>query len=74
MPEKRFKYIHPECGGVAFYLSRCPNTGDLPNPDEVILVNGERPKTGDQIICGSCGVGLLPDTRNIKPFRRWQDV
>lgn len=42
------------CGKPAFYLKRKPLVGEEVLASDAILLNGNTPKQGDPIICGSC--------------------
>jgi hypothetical protein len=56
----RWPAIHDKCGGVAFYLLKEPLWGDVIEARHAILPNGDRPKDGKPIICGSCGKLIDP--------------
>lgn len=53
-----YLYRCPHCHGPAFYLKEKPNPGDPILSDDVIKNDGTKPKMGERIICGSCGVHL----------------
>lgn len=54
------KHVHTShiakagCQGIAFYLTRPLRFGDTLQPQNVILLDGTRPKMGDYVICGTC--------------------
>ena len=58
------------CGGRAFQWARpiLPADGDQLVADDVRTVDGKPVFDGDQILCGSCGVWLLPEDLQIEFF------
>ena len=52
------KILHNKCGGTAFYFREKLNPGDILKASNVVWINGEPAKSGEPIVCGSCGEQL----------------
>jgi len=51
-----YSYIHKGgCGGVAFYYSHIPVSGQTFRFQDVTLIDGSKPDTAKRMTCGSCG-------------------
>jgi len=46
------------CMNVALYLIREVKKGDVVKAEDILLLNGKTPNTGDIVICGSCGKNI----------------
>lgn len=45
--------LHKRCGHIAFWMHD-PKPGDLVTASNIMLVNGERGVSGDELVCGHC--------------------
>lgn len=55
----KYAYMHANgCGKIAFYYAADPKRGDTVKSSDATLLNGEHPKPGDPVICGSCGAHI----------------
>lgn len=54
----KYKYVCQFCKNVSFYLTKKPESGQLILAQDVILLDGKKPTSGDRIICGACQFGL----------------
>jgi hypothetical protein len=54
--QRPIRAVHTICGGIVFWHNGVPRGKEfVPNPDDVILFNGAKPRMGDPIICTHCG-------------------
>ena len=59
-------YRDPECGGTAFFLLKTAKEGEEIKAIDHLLITGEKPQSGEQMKCGTCGQFIRdPSTRNI---------
>jgi len=55
MINKKYVYIHEECGKPAFFSDREMKISEAWRGDYFVLPDGSNPVGGEQIVCGSCG-------------------
>jgi hypothetical protein len=60
-----YKYIHQECGGIAFLSVKKYTSGDLVFSRDISFPDGSKPKNGDLALCFSCGKNFHFNTNNI---------
>lgn len=66
--EYPFEYRHSDCGKPVFYLKTKPLAGDMaPVASEVLMPNGEHPKTKDAIFCDHCKKQVDLAIRDVYP-------
>ena len=65
-----YKYVLKcsECANPAIYLTERPTPFSRTSSSIVYLLNGDKPRYGDPIACGSCGEYCKPKTDLIEPF------
>lgn len=63
-----FRVIHKDCDGLALYTAKKWKFGDVISQNDVWLIDGRKPNTGDMIVCGSCGdaISIGPETVRIE--------
>lgn len=74
----RVPVIHtlPECGGIAFYSLKELVPGDEFVPEDILLLDGSHPMSGDLMVCGSCDFPIevedleqdLDDIQSVKEY------
>lgn len=55
-----YEVVDHRCGKVAFYLRRKPEPYTPRRSEDVILLNGDRPRIFTACRCGSCGEVFAP--------------
>lgn len=60
MEGAKYAYIHDACGQTAFYLRRYPDK-ELPmQSSNAILLDGSKPESFTETLCGRCGANVGP--------------
>ena len=57
----------PACRRVAFYYDEAGAPHDRIDAQRVKMPNGEKPKPGDMMCCGSCGAELGIESLDLVP-------
>lgn len=67
--------IHKDCGEVAFYFRKKLCKGEMICASNVVNIDGTPAQSGDQIMCGSCGVLLhqIGDHNVEQKDQHWTD-
>lgn len=70
---KLYAVTHPRCGETAVYLLKKPELGGTIMATEAILKNQDPPKSGDSMICDSCGMIIMNGELQYNKFRVVKD-
>ena len=57
IPKGAIPVYHSVCRGIAFYHLQRVKVGEVVLASNVVLADGTRPKTGEEIRCSTCNQG-----------------
>lgn len=60
-----YVYIHPRCGGVAFYIKTRPTAGSVITLSDFVSLNGTAMHGVESVRCGNCHMTTNPNTVNV---------